>query len=496
MRVTNKMMTTNCMNDINKNKVSLNKLMEQYTTGKKISRPSEDPIVAVRALKLRSNYVELNQYLEKNIPSAQSWLDTTEGALTNVDTLLTTIYEQFTQGANDSLSVTDRDSIMRSLKEYVNQIYEEGNTQYAGRYVFTGYKTDTSLTFTEDTTNLNYEITETFSGADITSTKYVVNGYSANSYDAADPGATDYSSTPETVEVYRIRLSYDELKYDQATGQIAYYVDGVEYFADVKHSTDDDCYSIAKDGNAQFIPETGELVFSKSQYDTFSSAKEISITYEKDTFNKGDLRPEHYFNTTVTDTSKLPGDSGYITQYTVSDQQIQYEINFGQKLTVNTQAKDVLTHTLAREVQELSAIVDKMTALEADMAEVEKKLEEESLTEEQKESLTKLQEKLETQYALQSKIMTERFAQGMTTTKNMQNTISTATSDLGARYIRLELTENRLETEQAELEELISSNEDADIVETVIKYNSQQTIYNASLSVASKVVKNSLLDYI
>lgn len=496
MRITNKMMTTNCMNDINKNKVSLDKLQQQYSTGKKISKPSEDPVIAIRALKLRSNYTELNQYVEKNIPSAQSWLDTTEGALSNVDTLLTTVYEQFTQGASDSLSVTDRDSIMSSLKQYVNQIYEEGNTQYAGRYVFTGFKTDTSLTFTQDTNHLKYEITESFKGSDITSVKYVQNGYSLSSYDPANPDATDYETAPQTAEVYRIRLSYDNISYEEGADTIKYYVDGVEYTADIKSTTEKDCYSIAEDGNAQFLPETGELIFSKSQYDTFSSAKEINVTYEKNSFQEGDLRPEHYFNTKVTDTRKQPGDVGYTTEYTVSDQQIQYEINAGLKLTVNTQAKDALTHTLAREVQELSAIVDKMVSLETEIADVKKKLEQGNLTDDQKAALTKLQGQLETQYTLQSKIMTERFAQGMETTKTMQNTISTATSDLGARYSRLELTENRLKTQQADLEELISSNEDADLVEVVIKFNSQQTIYNAALSVASKAVKNSLLDYI
>lgn len=496
MRITNKMMTTNCMTNINKNKVSLDKLQEQYSTGKKISRPSEDPVVAIRALKLRSNYVELSQYLEKNIPSAKSWLDTTEGALTNVDTLLTTVYEQFNQGANDTLSVADRNSIIRSLQQYVTQIYDEGNTQYAGRYVFSGFKTDTSLTFAADTTNLEYEITEKFSGADIMTSKYVVNGYSANSYDATTSVPADYETAPTTSEVYRIRLAYSDIKVDANAKTVKYMVDGKEFTADIKSTTESDCYNVANGDNAQFIPETGELVFSKEQYDAFSNASSISLTYEKNSFNKGELRPEHYFNTTVTDTSKNPTDTGYQVKYTVDDQQIQYEINFGQKLTVNTQGKDVLSHSLMREVQELAAIVDKMTALEADIAEVEKKLAEENITDAQKETLTKLKEQLDTQHTLQSKIMTERFAKGMTTTKAMKDTISTATSDLGARYSRLELTENRLETQQTELEELISSNEDADIVETVIKYSSQQTIYNAALSVASKAVKNSLLDYI
>ncbi|HKL80613.1 MAG TPA: flagellin, partial [Mobilitalea sp.] len=69
-------------------------------------------------------------------------------------------------------------------------------------------------------------------------------------------------------------------------------------------------------------------------------------------------------------------------------------------------------------------------------------------------------------------------------------------ADLGSRYSRLELTENRLSSQKVDFEDLLSANEDVDIVDTIIKYNSAQTIYNASLSAAAKVVQNSLLDFL
>ena len=59
MRITNRMMTNNMLGNINKNKLNVSRLEEQYSTGKKIQRPSEDPIVTVRALKLRTNLTEL-----------------------------------------------------------------------------------------------------------------------------------------------------------------------------------------------------------------------------------------------------------------------------------------------------------------------------------------------------------------------------------------------------------------------------------------------------
>ena len=89
MRITNQMLTNNMMSNINKNKYNLNKYDEQYSTGKKIQRPSDDPIVAVRALKLRTNLVQLNQYVDKNIPDALAWMDVSESALKNVNQLLT-----------------------------------------------------------------------------------------------------------------------------------------------------------------------------------------------------------------------------------------------------------------------------------------------------------------------------------------------------------------------------------------------------------------------
>ena len=71
-------MTNNTLTNINKNKQNLTKIEEQYNTGKKIQKPSDDPIIAIRALKLRSNLSEINQYYERNIPDARSWMEMSE----------------------------------------------------------------------------------------------------------------------------------------------------------------------------------------------------------------------------------------------------------------------------------------------------------------------------------------------------------------------------------------------------------------------------------
>ena len=80
MRITNKIMQNNNLTNINNNKIMQDKLSTMMSTGKKINRPSDDPVIAIRALRLRSNVTEVTQYFGKNIPDAESWLDVTEGA--------------------------------------------------------------------------------------------------------------------------------------------------------------------------------------------------------------------------------------------------------------------------------------------------------------------------------------------------------------------------------------------------------------------------------
>lgn len=496
MRVTTKMMTNNTLANIGNNKRALSKLDNQYSTGQKISRPSEDPVVAVRALKLRDNLQQLNQYYKRNIPDAKSWMDVTEGALTNINTVLTRVYEQCNQGANDPLSADDRNSIISNLQECVSQIYQEGNTNYAGRYVFTGYKTNTSLIFTEDETDYTYSITQKFTGSDVTSSSQVTGCTSYSTYDAATP--TVVTQVPAATEVYRIRLAYDELKSTDDSGtpltSINVDIGGTTVAANVVSANSATAYVFGATENAiQFIPETGELVFSKVAYDALNSDTPISITYSKDSFKEYDLRPEHYYDCTVTDNN-----SGSSTTYTNNgeSQSIQYEVNFGQKLTVNTEGKDAFDSTIAREVDELYAMVKQINSLEDQIADIDAKLKETGLNAAQEEALNSMRDALNTEYTLRSKIMQERFSKAMTVASACQDQINGAVADLGARYIRLQMTESRLSDQQIEFEDLLSNNEDADMVETIVKYNSYETIYNASLSVAAKTVQNTLLDFL
>ena len=312
MRVTNSMISRNSMINMNNNKVNVDILNNQMTTQKKISRPSEDPIIAIRALRLRSNLNELDQYYERNIPDAKSWMEVTEDALENMQTILDNIYSQCVNGATDTLTQDDRSAILKNLQSLRDQVYTEGNADCAGRHVFTGYKTNKQLTFGENESETAYTITENISYEDIEEKRYYSNDVVLpNTMDEVVVGVP-IADMPQEHANKRIRLSYEETETLQADN-LKYYNEDTESWENlgsmvldgalVSVVTDmsyddwaaDDFY--VGDTQAIYFKETGELVLGKDVANQLSTQKtQLSVTYDKKGFREGELRPEHYFD--------------------------------------------------------------------------------------------------------------------------------------------------------------------------------------------------------
>ena len=515
MRITNKMMTNNMLHNINTNKTNMTNLENKYASGMAIQKPSDDPIVAVRALKLRTNLSELNQYYEKNIPDAMSWMDVTESALRTTSELITQIHTYCDQGANDPLAVSERDSIAKNLVALKEQIYSEGNSNYAGRFVFTGYKTSTPLVFETPETQKEYTITEDIDASAIDISERIVNGYDPADIESLTPATAGSlaAATPEKNTVYRIRLSYDNLKtggditlkipklkangdYDLDTDGERQYIEEIDKTGmTVTNSSDPDAYK--GDDDIVFLEDTGEIILSKDKYDEWRNSK-FEVTYDKDSFKKNELRPEHYFSCiekdlTITDPDER--DEKAIT-YTIEDQQIAYEVNFNQRLAINVQGRDAFRHSLGRSIDDIVKAIEDADAVNKRIDTVDKLLDDTTLTDAQKASLTEIRKTLDEERKMKEAVMRKAFGSGLTSMDNEENTVNAATSDIGTRYRRLELTQDRLATQQVEFTDLMSQNEDADLVDTIVNYNAANTVYNASLQAAGKVVKNSLLDFL
>lgn len=216
MRITTKMMQNTSLNNLNTNKALQEKLTTQLSTMKKITRPSDDPVIAIRSLKLNASLNKIDQYYEKNSEDAESWLQLTESAIkTSVD-ILTSMRTYVVQAAQGSLTADDRKAIVENLSNFEKEIYSTGNADSAGRSIFTGYRTDVPLTFKEDKEE-RYSIIEQRNNTCLDTTVFVRTGELASinegNFNTADKTTTEYQV--DSYQIPRIRLAYEDVAFNQ-----------------------------------------------------------------------------------------------------------------------------------------------------------------------------------------------------------------------------------------------------------------------------------------
>ncbi len=536
MRITNKIMQRNNLSNINVNKVLEDKLTNQLSSEKKIIRPSDDPVIAIRALRLRSNVTEVTQYYSKNIPDAESWLKVTEDALSSLSSIITSCQNDCTKAANGDLTSSDRNTIIEELKAFASEIYKTGDADYAGRYVFTGYRTDTSLSFQKQT-EMRYQLTEQLDRTAIDSVTHakigdVATWTAANFNDPTHSAIVEQSIGESTC--YRFRLAYKDLdemsEYDpdmlSATPLIQYYdasgtLQTMNFTAEMK-STDapNDPYSAAEnDADAViYVPDTGEILLGANKYNTLMGTKDdpttgdkneaqILITYQKTEFTADNLRPQHFFSSMskegtrnalgvfeVDDSTKLRYNEDYLDT-TLERQSIEYDVGFNTTIRVNSTADECFKLGIGREIDDLVNAMQAVVNLETTINDIEKKM----ASTANDADLATLQKQLDAAnkaFTYQKDIAQKRFEKGITSMQGFLNDTSLAITNNGTRSSKLALIEARLQNQKTTFETLQSENEDIDITEVAINLESASTTYEAALMATSKIMQNTLLNYL
>lgn len=148
MRITNSTMVETFLNDLNTNLANMEKAQNQLASGKNISKPSDDPYGAVRQMQLSNEVDRNNQYLS-NIQDSAEWIDTTDTALGQVSDALGRIRQLMISSANSAKTQSDIDANKAEILQQIEQIAQAGNTQFDGKYVFSG-KDVTEKPFSSD----------------------------------------------------------------------------------------------------------------------------------------------------------------------------------------------------------------------------------------------------------------------------------------------------------------------------------------------------------
>ncbi|WP_314142725.1 flagellar hook-associated protein FlgL [Buttiauxella noackiae] len=144
MRISTAMMYQQNMRGITNSQSEWLRYGEQMSTGKRVTKPSDDPIAASQAVVLSQAQAQNSQYaLARTFATQKVSLE--ENVLGQVTTAIQSAQEKIVYAGNGTLSDDDRASLATDLEGIRNQILNLANsTDGNGRYIFAGYKTDSA----------------------------------------------------------------------------------------------------------------------------------------------------------------------------------------------------------------------------------------------------------------------------------------------------------------------------------------------------------------
>ncbi|OGK01786.1 MAG: flagellar hook-associated protein 3, partial [Candidatus Raymondbacteria bacterium RifOxyC12_full_50_8] len=156
MRVTFTQINDNVQRNLASNYAQLAKLQEQLSSGRRLNRPSDDPIDMKNNVNLKAELAQGTQY-HRNIEDGLAWMNMTEVALTDMNELMQRLREQAVYAGNDTMTGTDRQYIAAEVEQLLRQVVSLTNSSYKGNFLFGGtngdkqvYEYTTGTTFSFD----------------------------------------------------------------------------------------------------------------------------------------------------------------------------------------------------------------------------------------------------------------------------------------------------------------------------------------------------------
>jgi len=158
------MMNSQLLLNLNRNLSNIDNLQNQMATGRRINKPSDDPVGISFSLRYRSE-IQLNDQYLRNVDSGISWLEYTDEMLDQVNSVFQRVREITVQGATGS----NPQEALNIIASEVDQMYEQmvsiANSKFNGKYVFNGemtdvkpYEAETAGSTASDTGKINFEI--------------------------------------------------------------------------------------------------------------------------------------------------------------------------------------------------------------------------------------------------------------------------------------------------------------------------------------------------
>src|SRR3989337_355984 len=142
MRVSDKVLYNTVTSNLQQNLEKMLELQESGSSGKRINRPSDDPIGAMKVIDYMTAISKADQY-QRNIDNGISSLDATESAIATTQDILVRAKELSISALNGTSSASDRGIVAKEVQQLYEQVLQIANTQSNGGYIFAGYNIGT-----------------------------------------------------------------------------------------------------------------------------------------------------------------------------------------------------------------------------------------------------------------------------------------------------------------------------------------------------------------
>lgn len=555
MRTTNNMLVNNMLYYMNNNLDRMSKYQSQMANGKKIEVPSDDPIVAARALKFRTDVSEIGQF-KSNSNDAYSWMDISEVALSKLGDILHVSGERAVQVANGTMTPSDRDKIKQEISQLKSQVIHLANSSYAGRYVFSGYMTDSKLMNEDGSYECSVSSKEmiAFKSGLIDLTNNPIDSTTKNNFDISFDGKNYYKLTIPPGIVYdgtagkklddlakaiqqalplatpiapapAIPAQFNNMKVTANNGRIEFTLDDVTDAAgnkvslflqnsitnnllgeiniktegapgvaiskaeDVKYQMGiGDLLNVNVPGSELFgAGAAGQISKFVDNFDNFIDAlgnssyiasEGVFVNYS----NPLDLTAKNQFSVTINGVTQAitltpqvyDGSAGNTMGNVAVDMQTKINTAFGGTANVivtNRSGKLIVSEKSGKTVTLTAAALsanDALSALNFSMT---------GINAVGKTSSQGIEESISNLQTLLDKVLSVR-------------------ADIGARMNRVELTQNRLDSDEINFTKLMSDNENADMAEVIMRLQNEENVYKASLAGGARIIQPSLVDFL
>ncbi|PMP87468.1 MAG: hypothetical protein C0173_08975 [Desulfurella sp.] len=143
MRITQDMLYSNFLSNINNINTQLYNTQTQMATGKSVNNLSDNPIALSQILTISDIQTRFDQY-KSNINYANSLLSAQDTATQNISQLLQNSGSLIIQAANATNDIASNTAIAQQLQAVEAEIKNSANTMFGGNYLFSGFLTNTA----------------------------------------------------------------------------------------------------------------------------------------------------------------------------------------------------------------------------------------------------------------------------------------------------------------------------------------------------------------